>query len=1089
MLPPEVRVSIEETGKNTYLSHVETGDGHEIMSPRTFEYDPGLLVNIEAQQWLEADAQRESGEEPEWLAEYGQKLYGYLFGDGREFASYLKGWRKAAVGWRLSLVLHPNAVALWGLPWEYLHDDNKFLALNSVWTLRIPWGLGSIRTRRTPLPLRILVVVSSPLGVADLDTEKEIAVIQDALDPAVVEGQVELDFLESEVTLEALAAKVRDWPCHVIHYTGHGGRDPHTGETFLAMEDEEEGKTVSATGAKLLRALRGAKNLRLVLLSGCLTAQMAHRDAMRGVATALLEGKIPAVLAMQYPVLDDSATKFAKTFYTALGRGECPETALYEARRDLSFARGDERADWGLPALYLRTPAMRLVDPRKKPEVITRVQRLDIGGLPLPRWFVGRKRELRQIRASLQDRRITAVYIQGIGGIGKSALAAKVLERPGAEVDDALVVKCNEISLPADILGKVASFWQGQGVRGHAEAAALLLDSAKPMADRARQAGQMVAARHYLLVFDNFESLLTESGQIEDADLRSFFQALLEVQWRSTLLFTARFPCDLFPDRPAGTWVDVDLPGLTRRQALMLMNNLPRLRKEPLQDKLRAYDKVGGHPKTIELLEGYLAVHSLKEVLENEEIQDQLTAEWERYFMGALLERLSADEDEEEKLAALCVFRGAFSMDIVAHVGGGNALIEKLRNLELIQREEDAPDGSARYSIHHVVREYLIEQLTEAQREAHHLRAAEYYQERILGPVRDQIQPTPTPEQEPQAARDVLDQLAHQTQNMGLARWAVGTGLAWREHLFAARRYEEADDIVEVIVPVLSRWGQRDLAKSLLRDNIATREDFNKAVAQGNLASLLMDEGNLDEALATYQEVYRTFEQLDGKQQMAAVLSQISTAHRLKGDYDRAIKAQQASLEIWREIGNEEGQAASLHQLSMLYRHKEGYGGALETSKEAEAIFRKLGIEAHIAATLHERGLILNRMGQPKEAFARFQESLKINRRIGDEAGAGDSLAEIGKLLMLAGQMEEAIAATMEALEIARRLNNPEKMGIRLEALGVIHELQGEYEGALEKYQQALELVQKYHPPGVPIVEHAIARVRQKLAQAKDDQL
>jgi len=526
MLPPEVRVSIEKTGNNTYLSHVETGDGHEIIAPHTFEYDPGLLLNIEAQQWLEADAQRGSGEEPEWLATYGQKLYGYLFGDGREFASYLRGWPEASDGWRLALALHPNAVALWGLPWEFLHDGKRPLALNNAWIQRVPWGLGSIKATRTPLPLRILVVIASPVDQADLDTEKEIAVIQDALDPAVVEGQVELDFLESEVTLEALAAKVRDWPCHVIHYTGHGGRDVQTGETFLAMENEE-GECEPATGAKLLRALTGAKNLRVVVLSGCLTAQMAHRDALRGVATALLEGRIPAVLAMQYSVLDESATKFANTFYTTLGRGECPEAALCEARRDLSFSRGDERADWGLPALYLRTPAMRLVDPKKKPEVITGVQRLDIGGLPLPRWFVGRKKELRQIRAALGERRITGVYIRGIGGIGKSALAAKLLERPGAELDDALVVKCNEISLPADILGKVASFWQGQGVEGHVEAAALLLDSAEPMADRARQAGQMVATRHYLLVFDNFESLLTEDGQVKDPDLRSFFQGVL----------------------------------------------------------------------------------------------------------------------------------------------------------------------------------------------------------------------------------------------------------------------------------------------------------------------------------------------------------------------------------------------------------------------------------------------------------------------------------------------------------------------------------------------------------------------------------
>ena len=850
------------------------------------------------------------------------------------------------------------------------------------------------------------------------------------------------------------------------------------------MEDEE-GKTEPATGTKLLRALSAAKDLRLVVQSGCLTAQMAHRDALRGVATALLEGRIPAVLAMQYSVLDESATKFAKTFYTALGRGECPETALYEARRDLSFARGDERADWGLPALYLRTSGMRLVDPTKKPETITRAQRLDIGGLPLPRWFVGRKRELRQIRAALGDRRTAAVYIRGIGGIGKSALAAKVFERPGTKVDDALVVKCNEISHPADILGKVASFWQGQGVEGHAEAAGHLLDSAKPIADRARQAGQMVAKRHYLLVFDNFESLLTEDGQVEDSDLRSFFQELLGVQWRSTLLFTARFPCDLFADRPAGTWVDVDLPGLTPRQALMLMNNLPRLRKEPLQDKLRAYDKVGGHPKTIELLEGYLADHSLREVLENEEIQDQLTAEWERYFMGALLERLSTDE--EEKLAALCVFRGAFGADIVAHVGGDNALVEKLRQLELIQREEDAPDGSAHYSVHPVVREYLLVRLTQAQRETHHLRAAEYYQERILRLVREKLSSDLSDKQRRAIAIDGLEPLTHQTEDMDLAHWAVNTGLAWREHLFAARRYEESGSIVTVVYVVLDRWGQRDLAKALLRDSIATREGPNKVVAQGNLATLLLDEGKLDEALATYQEVYHTFEELDAKQQMAVALYMQSRVYQAKGDIDKAIEIQQGSLEIHRQIGHEQGQAGSLHQLSILYGLKEEHDRALEISKEAEGLFRKLGIEAHIAATLHQQGIILNRMGRPEEAFGRFEESLKINRSIGDEAGAADNLGEIGKLLMNSGHMQEAIGAFTECMNIHRQLNNPAKLGIDLEMLGHIHRLQGELEAALEKYQQAEQLYRQYYPLGIPIIEQHIARVREKL-EGKNDQ-
>ena len=58
-------------------------------------------------------------------------------------------------------------------------------------------------------------------------------------------------------------------------------------------------------------------------------------------------------------------------------------------------------------------------------------------------------------------------------------------------------------------------------------------------------------------------------------------------------------------------------------------------------------------------------------------------------------------------------------------------------------------------------------------------------------------------------------------------------------------------------------------------------------MAQGNLATLLTDEGKLDEALATYEEVYATFAALNARQQMAAALSADASVYQDMGDYDR----------------------------------------------------------------------------------------------------------------------------------------------------------------------------------------------------------
>ena len=93
---------------------------------------------------------------------------------------------------------------------------------------------------------------------------------------------------------------------------------------------------------------------------------------------------------------------------------------------------------------------------------------------------------------------MTAAFVRGIGGMGKSAVAAKLIERPGLALDGVLVIRCHEVD-PLDIPAKLASFLAGQGVAGHAEAAALLLDSTTS-ARRARPFGRGAGARPALPV-------------------------------------------------------------------------------------------------------------------------------------------------------------------------------------------------------------------------------------------------------------------------------------------------------------------------------------------------------------------------------------------------------------------------------------------------------------------------------------------------------------------------------------------------------------------------------------------------------------
>ncbi|MCP3963949.1 MAG: CHAT domain-containing protein, partial [bacterium] len=306
-LPPELRVEIRKVGEQ-YLAVTERANEQEICT-NTFSHDPAKLVHVEPTWMLEKGSRAPdqalrfstdaAGRPPddELLVEYGQRLYGYLFGDGVKLESFFQfndAYRSRA---RLTLCLHPDAAALYRLPWEYLHDGNEFLCLNGrLLVNRRPLKLGTLSPPETALPLRILLVIAGPEDQAELDVERELAVITDALDDAQREGLVRLEVLDY-ASLPALRDTLARFEYHVLHYTGHGVYRKRESKGYLCMEDDL-GKTVLASADDLRPLLTGERSLRLVLLSACQSAQTGGLDAFDGVATGLLRADVPAVLAM-----------------------------------------------------------------------------------------------------------------------------------------------------------------------------------------------------------------------------------------------------------------------------------------------------------------------------------------------------------------------------------------------------------------------------------------------------------------------------------------------------------------------------------------------------------------------------------------------------------------------------------------------------------------------------------------------------------------------------------------------------------------------------------------------------------------------
>jgi rRNA maturation endonuclease Nob1 len=118
------------------------------------------------------------------------------------------------------------------------------------------------------------------------------------------------------------------------------------------------GEALPVAADQFAEILRG-KGVRLVVLGACESAHRDGRQVWSGVAPALLRIGIPAVVAMQFRVLDDLAAAFMGTMYQALVEGREIDEAVGLGRaaiRIKAFAnKQPNRRDWGVPVLYLRS--------------------------------------------------------------------------------------------------------------------------------------------------------------------------------------------------------------------------------------------------------------------------------------------------------------------------------------------------------------------------------------------------------------------------------------------------------------------------------------------------------------------------------------------------------------------------------------------------------------------------------------------------------------------------------------------------------------------------------------------------------------
>jgi hypothetical protein len=325
------------------------------------------------------------------LQEFGIALFRAVFRDAdtvaNRFASSLDTVaRKVVPGqadYGLRLVLHVEPPELSMLPWEYMFDpsasqDGNYLCLqNNSPLVRCL----SARAEQSPMqvngPLRILGMIANPSNNEwpALDAEIERRRIEEAF--SKIEPAIHFEWVRGG-TSDDLIDIMQRGPWHIFHFIGHGGTEKYVDddgttrtEGFVVLQDGLGGAAkIRASDFRL--ALQNDGSLRLSVLNCC---DSGHGSSgFSSVGATLVKSTVPLAVAMQYPISDGSAARFAGKFYSSLVLGQCVERALTTTR---VYMRMQSNIEWGIPVLFTRIRSGVLFDIRSSNDEAS-----DTPGLP-----------------------------------------------------------------------------------------------------------------------------------------------------------------------------------------------------------------------------------------------------------------------------------------------------------------------------------------------------------------------------------------------------------------------------------------------------------------------------------------------------------------------------------------------------------------------------------------------------------------------------------------------------------------------------------------------------------------------------------
>ncbi|MEM7115971.1 MAG: BTAD domain-containing putative transcriptional regulator [Chloroflexota bacterium] len=765
------------------------------------------------------------------------------------------------------------------------------------------------------------------------------------------------------------------------------------------------------------------------LLVGALQQLIAYHKEKSAFATALPLAR----RWVQLNRLHEPAHRALMALYSAAGQQATAVRQYFICAQTLQDAYGIEPSD-ETKALLKTIEAKRPSSAVPPPTLTAKKRRSSKSAAKRPHnlpifsdTFVGRQKEMAEIGHYLAETDFRLLTLRGLGGVGKTRLALQA------------VAGLLETAVFPDGIFFVDLAGVEQGAQLVPAIAEVLQISLRQLTDPLDQLVEQIQDKNMLLLLDNFEQL---QGHV------ALLARLLEASSQLKLLVTSRHRLKL-----AGEVVLV-LDGLPVPARQEERDGAVRLFAERAVEIDAAFDFVAerpfihaicqlveGHPLAVEMCAAWISTLPCDEILA--EIQQGLDLlEHERRDIPDRHQNIRTvfhtsfkllSGREQTLLGGLAVFRGGFSRAAAKAVAEAKLLqLRTLVSKSLLgtyQRE-----GETRYQLHPLLRQFVLEQLSVADRTRLRAKHAHYFADFLahLDTKRftadhDQVAPA----------------IFGETDNLyGMWEWLE------EEIVGDKRPLEIADLILDKIFPV---WAftyyqanqyleEKNILTRIRQPMLAARWDVGLArqkeaiaMVTAMVANLYVDLGELEKGLGLSQQAFSFGAGLDNAR-LESFLQRIQGRINLQmGRYVAAQENFQASA-ARASFATAKGYA--LQALARAFLAAGEHETALTYAEQAKAIYEQDNTLRNILNVGLTIGAIYRHQRRYREAIATYRQLVHSARQLEDHLLLMVALANFAHCLQKVGGYDESGLAWEEALRLAAEANVPRWQALFTQGFG-----------------------------------------------------